>query len=964
MKRNGEGHYRLALVVVALVILVPLLQWVRAQGRKAPIHMTTDWSNRHMIFSTPSSLPQSWRLNNEPRFNHQWLRRNPGALQPSGQNPQFDSPANRNAFDQPQGGQVRNDVGDRPIGPFRPNKKRTPGTDVEPLRADWGVSMQAAGTTGVEMFPAKFSFDISAAPDCTNDYIVYNSGLVAAAPVHAARVGTFAGSSTNGNTVTITNGAVSLVLFNNTGATPSTAQATLTFNTPINDDTVTVGAITYRLRTIANGLALANDVLIGTTNTATAQNLRAIIDDAIGECSTATCFNVALTTTPNSAVAHPVGNAAAVDTLTSPVDGAAGNFTLTTNSTGTRFLIGGAPGANGGQGASDGPNFLGATGSTTTDAVNLAAAINRVGNGDSVGVSVPVVPTTASLTLQATGAGTDGNLITLAETMTNFSWAGGAIRLAGGTGQASIFALNNLYSTQGSAGGFCNTNGPSVMWSYRTSTLVTPGASVTSPVISGDGTKVAYVETSASGAMLHILKWKAGEGVGVGDAPVPTTTLSAGQTWAANCPAGNSCIMNTQFNGGATDQDTNSSPFYNYNTDSLYVGDNVGKLHKFTNVFLGAPAEVTTGGWPFTVHAAAILSSPVMDNGSHNIFVGDNTGVLSYVKEVGSVTGTCSGGGNATPCLGLVLGATSGAVTSINISTGATSTSNGGAALGGAVTDAPIVDGSIGVLFVTNGTETGANHGTMIETNTALGSSVVGQVIANQRVGGNSGPPNASPIHTGTFDNAYLNSAGGTGSFYVCGAEQITGHNSRPAIYKFALTNGVMTVVPSGTTTNELLGLASNSSDECSSVTEVENPNAAGGAKEWLFFSFANNANNGVANGGTGLPNAIPAGSPCNADQRGCIVSIDITSGTWPPTLVTSAVSLPAGAVVGGINISATSGIIVDNVASPGSAAQASSIYFTLGGNSASGTGNPGLPQCDGHNGVGCAVKLTQAALQ
>ena len=45
---------------------------------------------------------------------------------------------------------------------------------------------------------------------------------------------------------------------------------------------------------------------------------------------------------------------------------------------------------------------------------------------------------------------------------------------------------------------------------------------------------------------------------------------------------------------------TRSSPFVDYTGDIAYVGDDSGKIHKFTGVFKGTPTEVTSGGWPFT----------------------------------------------------------------------------------------------------------------------------------------------------------------------------------------------------------------------------------------------------------------------------------------------------------------------------------------------------------------------------
>jgi hypothetical protein len=62
----------------ALAVAMFLLSWgtkTRAQGH-TPVHMTTDWSNRHMVYSSPSSMAQAWRLQAEPRYLHQLTRRN------------------------------------------------------------------------------------------------------------------------------------------------------------------------------------------------------------------------------------------------------------------------------------------------------------------------------------------------------------------------------------------------------------------------------------------------------------------------------------------------------------------------------------------------------------------------------------------------------------------------------------------------------------------------------------------------------------------------------------------------------------------------------------------------------------------------------------------------------------------------------------------------------------------------
>jgi hypothetical protein len=70
---------RLGLVsACTLAVAAYWLSWEKkthAQGH-TPVHMTSDWSNRHMVYSSPSSMSQALRLQAEPRYLHQWTRRN------------------------------------------------------------------------------------------------------------------------------------------------------------------------------------------------------------------------------------------------------------------------------------------------------------------------------------------------------------------------------------------------------------------------------------------------------------------------------------------------------------------------------------------------------------------------------------------------------------------------------------------------------------------------------------------------------------------------------------------------------------------------------------------------------------------------------------------------------------------------------------------------------------------------
>src|SRR5205823_1501667 len=95
----------------------------------------------------------------------------------------------------------------------------------------------------------------------------------------------------------------------------------------------------------------------------------------------------------------------------------------------------------------------------------------------------------------------------------------------------------------------------------------------------------------------------------------------------------NAAEATVSFSGTAT-ADTLSSPYPDYNTDTIYVGANDGKLHKFTPVFNAAPAEITAT-WPVTVTAGSALTSPVLDVFTGKIFVGDSAGVLKSVSTAG-----------------------------------------------------------------------------------------------------------------------------------------------------------------------------------------------------------------------------------------------------------------------------------------------------------------------------------------
>src|ERR1039458_2675123 len=86
-----------------------------------------------------------------------------------------------------------------------------------------------------------------------------------------------------------------------------------------------------------------------------------------------------------------------------------------------------------------------------------------------------------------------------------------------------------------------------------------------------------------------------------------------------------------------TANNSNSSPWIDYNADTAYVGADNGVLYKITPVFRGgAPALVSDpSNWPVTVSTNiynTVLTAPVVDDTAGLIFVGDGEGYFYSVK--------------------------------------------------------------------------------------------------------------------------------------------------------------------------------------------------------------------------------------------------------------------------------------------------------------------------------------------
>jgi hypothetical protein len=491
-------------------------------------------------------------------------------------------------------------------------------------------------------------------------------------------------------------------------------------------------------------------------------------------------------------------------------------------------------------------------------------------------------------------------------------------------GQANIVAYSNPYSSP-----TCTGTVPSVYWAYYSG----GGKALTSPVISLDGSKVAFVENPATGtgaAILRIIAWQSGQGTAAG-AATPTesytnTTVGAAgnKAWnTTNCPTGDSCMISVAFQSPDGNPDARSAPFYVYEgPDTIYVGDASGYLHEFTGVFLGTPAEVTSGGWPIHV-SGNILTSPVYDSGtSGNIFVADSGGYLYSYKPSSAAHEMTSSKLALTGSTGIV--------------------------------DGPLVDSTTEEVYVFVGNDENTNTSCSYDCNTSTGCNGVFQFPAGNTTIGtgvcasssatswgsatNCGKESVfgvgnttTTLYDGAFDHIYFVGSGTSGYLWTCAA------TGTPAP-KLDYTN-MSAFVPSGNVignaTDAIKPLTSTGAT-CSPVTEIWG--TGGGTNDYIFLSVSGNGN-------------ISDGSTCTG---ACVYNFLVATGGTATTGGTE--STPSAATAGLAAASGSSGIIIDNTSS---STGASEIYFSSLANGASACAGNGTT---GNTIGGCAVQAKQSA--
>ena len=820
-----------------------------AQDFKRPdgsVPLPMDWSDQHLIYTVGSTPEQMEKMQSDPRFfvamrlhgkafadesetnGYPTLSRRP--TRKSSPDPTEESSGAAAWRFRPEP--------PSPGPPWRPPfgpRRRVPAPLTE-LKTDWSVSLGAGGVAAGQS-PAKFSFDVTAAPSCTADYVVF--------PINAT-----------------------------TGSTRANVVGTFSTTTGYSSGT----AVTYTV-------------------------------------SPAGASSIMLTLTPS----------------------------ITLN-TGLNFQV----------------FSTGNSANATTSAANLAAAINRNLSATALG-RVVAAASTNTVTVYPLTAGTRITL-SVSENLNNFSF--GTVTAGGNGTQANIVGFNNLYSGSGTP--FCTGKTfPTFTFSYASGYA---GVS-TSPVISLDGTKIAYIENGPSaGLILHVLTIGTGTEHGTCTNSGTTLPTCATGTTGPVIPGSTSGSTATDFMlplslpaFNTVVSDTRSAPFVNYDTDTLYVGDDAGHLYAVTGVFMGTPAPAG-GNFPVTVSSGNFLNSPVVDAaGTGNIFIGDSLSNTYEYSSAGTPEGPSISIGN-----GMQGGIWDGALVDSTNSKVYFATNCSGTGGNSQLTQIAFTASGLGTVWFTSIDTNGEGctstslpqYGAMPDNlyyTAGIGSYSIGSnghvIVSYQGTASvhlaQWGFTNTNLITTREWDNNSFLSSGGYGS------SPSTEFEGGGAYTPTALTqNGTtvtVTTATNGFVTGEavtIAGVAAGSGGCTSAAVAAINGVQTVTVLSQTQFTFTSSVTTTITGGACSLTSSSATGA---VDY---LFFGTTQPSVWAFSLPLSSNSQTALASNTASVTDGTSGIIVDNDSSDG---QASSIYF--------GTQATSTTQC-GTTAAYCAVKLTQSGLQ
>ncbi len=415
------------------------------------------------------------------------------------------------------------------------------------------------------------------------------------------------------------------------------------------------------------------------------------------------------------------------------------------------------------------------------------------------------------------------------------------IATKGSATQPNLVAFNQLYSGTTGANGICNRTPTGsdlgttaeVYWSYNVQGISGGGAVPTSPVISFDplnvsntGTEIAFVESIAgSPAHFHVLAFKVGDGVVAGNLQnvlIPKTISG----FVANAPvAGSGTATDLALGASTSGTDTRSSPFVDYVRDVAYVGNDMGVLYRIKDVFCTSvnadckggtkPAPSLDASWgtggAITV-CTGVLTGPVLDFVTLNVYVGCSDGKLYSVSQAGTVKSLVVGDGTVSKTYG-------------------------------GIVDPPLVDGVNGFVYAVSGSANNGANGALVQAKMDFSSSVAVPI----------GAGNQCNMHAPVFNNIYYTSPTTAGALVYVGGT--TGVVSQPCtagstttgdIFIYGVTlNAATGVMTSGAPANSL-NAGGGPGAEWAPLLEFYN--ATGTATDWLFVAALQSSQTNMAN--------------------------------------------------------------------------------------------------------------------
>jgi hypothetical protein len=439
------------------------------------------------------------------------------------------------------------------------------------------------------------------------------------------------------------------------------------------------------------------------------------------------------------------------------------------------------------------------------------------------------------------------------------------VNVGSATTQPNIVAFNNLYSGTAGGTGICDSRttpsghtdtktSATVLWSYNIHAINptgTGGAVRTSPSLSLDGTKVAFVETAAaSTSHFHVLAWRSGDGQ-TGSLQTTTSALEI-TTFATTTPpaAGSGAVTDLSLGTLTTGTNTLSSPFIDYTNDTAYVGNDIGILYRVKNVFCTTPTCIATpalpsldGSWgtagAVTTGCGAVLTGAIVDFTSGNVFVGCSNGMLYKITQAG-------------------------AVSSITVGNGSTH---------GGIVDPPLVDGVNGFVYAVSGSN--GSKAVLVQTKTDF-SSTVTVSLSNS---------SAFNLHAPVVNDAYYDKT--TSANWLIYEMAYNSAGSTYALYGVPFSSTyVMSNAASHTFT------FASGAGELSPSAEFLNANSG---VDWLFSSTTGNFNPNLGSWIITPTVANPSGFP--AGQTTTVAPNEGTGGTSGFTIDNNSTSAQASSI-------------------------------------------------------------------